>query len=75
MFKDSLGKLTRNEDLTAAEVTEFIEDMRDDVVTEVQIAGFLVALVMKGRTSTRWRRSCGRCARTACRSSPRCTAT
>ena len=48
MFKDSLGKLTRDEDLTAAEVTEFIEDMRDDVVTEVQIAGFLVALVMKG---------------------------
>jgi anthranilate phosphoribosyltransferase len=48
MFKDSLGKLTRDESLSDAEVTEFIEDMRDDVVTEVQIAGFLVALLMKG---------------------------
>ncbi len=48
MFKDSLGKLTRREELSDAEITEFIENMRDDVVTEVQIAGFLVALVMKG---------------------------
>ncbi len=48
MFKDSLGKLTRDESLSDAEVTEFIENMRDDVVTEVQIAGFLVALLMKG---------------------------
>ena len=48
MFKDSLGKLTRGESLSADEITEFVEDMRDDVVTEVQIAGFLVALVMKG---------------------------
>ena len=50
MFKDSLGKLTRGEELSDAEMTEFIENMRDDVVTEVQIAGFLVALVMKGPT-------------------------
>ena len=48
MFKDSLGKLTRGESLSDAEITEFIENMRDEVVTEVQIAGFLVALVMKG---------------------------
>jgi anthranilate phosphoribosyltransferase len=48
MFKDSLGKLTRGESLSDAEVTEFIENMRDDIVSEVQIAGFLVALVMKG---------------------------
>jgi anthranilate phosphoribosyltransferase len=48
MFKGSLGKLTRGESLSDAEVTEFIENMRDDVVTDVQIAGFLVALVMKG---------------------------
>ena len=50
MFKDSLGKLTRNENLTAAEVTEFVEAMRDDQVSEAQIAGFLVALLMKGPT-------------------------
>jgi anthranilate phosphoribosyltransferase len=50
VFKDSLGKLTRNQDLSAAEVTEFVEAMRDDQVTEAQIAGFLVALLMKGPT-------------------------
>ena len=48
MFKDSLGKLTRGESLSEAEATEFIENMRDDVVNEMQIAGFLVALLMKG---------------------------
>jgi anthranilate phosphoribosyltransferase len=48
MFKDSLGKVTRGENLSDAEVTEFIENMRDDVVSEAQIAGFLVALLMKG---------------------------
>ena len=48
MFKDSLGKLTRGESLSDAEVTEFIENMRDNVVSEMQIAGFLVALLMKG---------------------------
>ncbi len=48
MFKDSLGKLTRGESLSEAEATEFIEDMRDDIINEVQIAGFLVALAMKG---------------------------
>ena len=50
MFKDSLGKLTRKQDLTAKELTEFVEAMRDDQVTDVQIAGFLVALLMKGPT-------------------------
>ncbi len=50
MFKDSLGKLTQKQDLTAQELTEFVEAMRDDQVTDVQIAGFLVALLMKGPT-------------------------
>jgi len=48
VFKDSLGKLTQKQDLTAQELTEFVEAMRDDQVTDVQIAGFLVALLMKG---------------------------
>jgi len=48
MFKESLGKLTRGESLSDAEVTEFVEDMRDDIISEMQIAGFLVALLMKG---------------------------
>jgi anthranilate phosphoribosyltransferase len=48
MFKESLGKLTRFENLTPEEITEFVEDMRDGEIGETQIAGFLVALVMKG---------------------------
>ena len=48
MFKDSMAKLTRGESLSEFEVTEFVENMRDDVVTDMQIAGFLVALLMKG---------------------------
>jgi anthranilate phosphoribosyltransferase len=43
-----LGKLTQRQDLTAEELTEFVEAMRVDQVTDVQIAGFLVALLMKG---------------------------
>lgn len=50
MFKESLGKLTQGQNLTDGEVTEFVEAMRDDEVTDVQIAGFLVALLMKGPT-------------------------
>lgn len=50
MFKESLGKLTRGEHLSSAEVTEFVENMRDDVINDVQIAGFLVGLLMKGPT-------------------------
>lgn len=51
MFKDSLGKLTRGQNLAAREVTEFVENMRDNVITDVQIAGFLVGLLMKGPTA------------------------
>jgi anthranilate phosphoribosyltransferase len=43
-----MAKLTRGESLSEFEVTEFVENMRDDVVTDMQIAGFLVALLMKG---------------------------
>ena len=42
MFKDSLGKLTQKQDLTAQELTEFVEAMRDDQVTDVQILRTLV---------------------------------
>ncbi len=70
LYRNSLSKLTQNQNLSEAEITEFIENMRDDVVSEVQIAGFLVALLMKGPTSTRSPPSSGRCARTASRSAP-----
>ena len=50
MYKDILAKLTNNEDLTAQEVSEIISDIREDRLSEGQISGFLVALVMKGTT-------------------------
>ena len=50
MYKDILNKLTNNIDLNAEEVSETITDIREDRLTEGQISGFLVALVMKGTT-------------------------
>ena len=39
-----VGQADPGQDLTPEELTEFVEAMRDDEVTDVQIAGFLVAL-------------------------------
>jgi anthranilate phosphoribosyltransferase len=50
VFKDSLGKLTQGQNLDDAELTEFVEAMGSDEVTDVQIAGLLVALLIKGPT-------------------------
>ena len=50
MYKDILNKLTNNIDLNEEEVEEIISDIREDKLTEGQISGFLVALVMKGTT-------------------------
>ncbi len=50
MYKDILNKLTNNVNLNEAEVAEIISDIREDKLTEGQISGFLVALVMKGTT-------------------------
>ena len=50
MYKDILNKLTNKVDLTREEVAEIITDIREDRLTEGQISGFLVALVMKGTT-------------------------
>lgn len=50
MYKDILGKLTNGVDLNEQEVLEIISDIREDKLTEGQISGFLVALVMKGTT-------------------------
>ena len=50
MYKDILGKLTNGIDLSEEEVLEIITDIREDRLTEGQISGFLVALVMKGTT-------------------------
>jgi len=48
MIRNALGKLTQHQNLSEREVFDFVEAMRDDAVTDVQIAGFLVALLMKG---------------------------
>ncbi|MCL1856061.1 MAG: anthranilate phosphoribosyltransferase [Kiritimatiellaeota bacterium] len=48
MFKDILTKLTRHEPLTEDEIGEFIDAIRAGGVSDVQIGGFQVALLMKG---------------------------
>jgi len=48
LSRSSLAKLTQSQDLNEREIVDFVEAMRDDTITEVQIAGFLVALLMKG---------------------------
>lgn len=50
MYKDILQKLTNRENMTEDEVFEIISDINADKLTEGQISGFLVALVMKGAT-------------------------
>lgn len=48
MYKDILNKLTNKQDLNREEVREIITSINKDELTEGQISGFLVALVMKG---------------------------
>lgn len=50
MYKDILQKLTLGQDLTKSEIDEIIQSINKDELTEGQISGFLVALVMKGTT-------------------------
>ncbi len=50
MIKNVLRKLTAKEDLTPEEVYGLIEAIKNDELSETQIAGFQVALLMKGPT-------------------------
>lgn len=50
MYKDILQKLTNREDMSERDVFEIISDINNDRLTDGQISGFLVALVMKGAT-------------------------
>ncbi|MDP6560751.1 MAG: anthranilate phosphoribosyltransferase [Candidatus Binatia bacterium] len=50
MIKNVLSKLTRNQNLSQPEIFELIGGIGKDEITEVQIAGFLVGLLMKGPT-------------------------
>ncbi|MCL2337733.1 MAG: anthranilate phosphoribosyltransferase, partial [Firmicutes bacterium] len=48
MYKEILGKITTHQELTEAEISELIGAINDGTVSDVQIAGFQVALLMKG---------------------------
>lgn len=52
MIKNVLQKLTAREDLTAEEAYSLIVAIKNDELSDVQIAGFQVALLMKGPTLT-----------------------
>jgi anthranilate phosphoribosyltransferase len=51
MIQATLRKLTVGEHLAEEEIFEIIGGIRDGNITDVQIAGFLVALLMKGPTT------------------------
>ncbi|MDR0777359.1 MAG: hypothetical protein LBE81_12090, partial [Azonexus sp.] len=48
MYKKILGKITTHQELTEAELSELIAAINQGAVSDVQIAGFQVALLMKG---------------------------
>jgi len=48
MYKDILAKITTHQELCEREVSELITGIREGTVSDVQIAGFQVALLMKG---------------------------
>lgn len=48
MYKDILSKITTNQELAETEVSELIAAINNDEISDVQIAGFQVALLMKG---------------------------
>lgn len=52
MIQNVLKKLTAREDLTADEAYNLINAINNDELSDVQIAGFQVALLMKGPTIT-----------------------
>ncbi|MEN6373101.1 MAG: anthranilate phosphoribosyltransferase [Armatimonadota bacterium] len=52
MVKGVLRKLTTKQDLTAEDIYKLIVAIKNDELSDVQIAGFQVALLMKGPTLT-----------------------
>jgi len=48
MYKEILGKITTGQELSQAEISELIAAIKEGTVSDVQIAGFQVALLMKG---------------------------
>jgi anthranilate phosphoribosyltransferase len=52
MYKDVLAKLTTKQELTEGEICGLITAINSGEVSDVQIAGFQVALLMKGTSPT-----------------------
>lgn len=50
MYKNILSKLTSRQDLTAQEIADLISSIARDEITDVQISGFQVAMLMKSPT-------------------------
>jgi len=50
MYKDVLSKVTANQEMSGQDISELIAAIRDGRVSDTQIAGFQVALFMKGAT-------------------------
>ncbi len=50
MYKNILSKATTHQELNEQEISELISAIRSDEVSDVQIAGLQVALLMKGAT-------------------------
>ncbi|MCL2010976.1 MAG: anthranilate phosphoribosyltransferase [Synergistaceae bacterium] len=48
MYKEILGKITAKQELTEAEISTLIAAINEGIISDVQIAGFQVALLMKG---------------------------
>jgi anthranilate phosphoribosyltransferase len=48
MYKQVLSKVTQKQEMTEKEVSDLIADINSGKVSDVQIAGFQVALLMKG---------------------------
>jgi anthranilate phosphoribosyltransferase len=48
MYKNVLNKTTNNQELTEQEIFQLIRSINNNEVSDVQIAGFQVALLMKG---------------------------
>ena len=50
MYKEVLSKVTTHQEMTGEDISALIAAIRADEVSDVQIAGFQVALLMKGAT-------------------------
>ena len=48
MYKEILEKITTHQELSEAEISELIAAINQGVISDIQIAGFQVALLMKG---------------------------